>query len=159
MRSAKSDYETNVIQSFANRNSSKIYKYITRQNSIPPTFNFESSFATSDRDRASLFNAQSLPTVFLHYHHLIISWANALWHQYSWIWSLQHTAYTWPGQVLCSCLFQPFHSKLFNIYNYVTFSSSSTRLLLPQTQASHFQNKLLYLSMLAFRTLSQQSVH
>ena len=53
MRSAKSDYKTNLIQSFANRNSSKIYKYIrgiTRQNSIPPTFNFESSSATSDRD-------------------------------------------------------------------------------------------------------------
>jgi len=77
MRSAKSDYETNLIQSFATRNSSKIYKYIrgiTRQNSIPPTVNFESSSATSDRDRAYLFSAytstQSLPTVLWHYDHL-----------------------------------------------------------------------------------------
>ena len=65
MRSAKSDYETNVIQSFANR---KIYMYIrgiTRQNSIPPTFNFESSSATSDDDRASVFNAY-FHSVFTH---------------------------------------------------------------------------------------------
>ena len=61
MRSGKSDYETNLANpEFCKQDSSKIYKCIrgiTRQNSIPPTFNFESSFATSDRDRASLFNA------------------------------------------------------------------------------------------------------
>ena len=68
MRSAKSDYEMNLIKSFANRNSSKIYQYIrgiTRQNSIPPTFNFESSSATSDDDRASVFNAY-FHSVFTH---------------------------------------------------------------------------------------------
>ena len=53
---AKTSFEANLIQQ---RNNSKIYKYISTvsgQGSIPPSVNLDSSTATSDFERASLFN-------------------------------------------------------------------------------------------------------
>ena len=76
MRSAKSDYETNVIQSFANRNSSKIYKYIrgiTRQIQyhLLSTLSLPLLPLTVTEHLCSMpTSTQSLPTVRLHYHHL-----------------------------------------------------------------------------------------
>jgi len=76
MRSAKSDYETNIIQSFANRNSSKIYKYtrgITRQVQyhLLSTLSLPLLPLTVTEHLCSMpTSTQSLPTVRLHYHHL-----------------------------------------------------------------------------------------
>ncbi len=59
MLSAKSAYECNLIRNFAGKNDSKIYKYIssiTGQKTIPPTIKNNSESATTDHDKASLFN-------------------------------------------------------------------------------------------------------
>ena len=63
MSSAKSMFETELIKSFGPRNPSRIYKYIdeiTGHNTIPITVNYESTSASSDLEKASLFN--------LHFH-------------------------------------------------------------------------------------------
>ena len=63
MSSAKSMFETELIKSFGPRNPSRIYKYIdeiTGNNTIPITVNYESTSASSDLEKASLFN--------LHFH-------------------------------------------------------------------------------------------
>ena len=57
--SAKSRYETDLILDFANSNCNKIFKYIrgiSGHSSIPPSVKLCSAFATSDLDKASLFN-------------------------------------------------------------------------------------------------------
>jgi len=59
MARAKSDYETNLINTYAPKNATKIYQYInsiTGQNNIPTTVNYRSSSATTDQDKASLSN-------------------------------------------------------------------------------------------------------
>ena len=56
---AKLHYETSLISNFATANSNKIYKYlksITKSNCMPPTVNFGSSTASTDFDKANLFN-------------------------------------------------------------------------------------------------------
>ena len=57
---AKSEYEANLLKSFLpNNKTSMIYKYIssiTGCNAIPPTVYFDSCSASSDMDKASLFN-------------------------------------------------------------------------------------------------------
>ena len=57
--SAKSRYETDLILDFANSNCNKIFKNIrgiSGHSSIPPSVKLYSAFATSDLDKASLFN-------------------------------------------------------------------------------------------------------
>ena len=57
--SAKSRYETDLIFEFANSNCNKMFKYIrgiSGHSSIPPSVELCSAFATSDLDKASLFN-------------------------------------------------------------------------------------------------------
>ena len=57
--SAKSRYETDLIFKFANSNCNKIFKYIrgiSGHSYIPPSVELCSAFATSDLDKASLFN-------------------------------------------------------------------------------------------------------
>ena len=59
MARAKSDYEANLINTYAPKNATKIYQYInsiTGQNNIPITVNYRSSSAMTDQDKASLFN-------------------------------------------------------------------------------------------------------
>ena len=56
---AKTSFEMNLIQNFSQRNNSKIFKYISSvsgHGSIPPTINLGSSTATSDFEKATLFN-------------------------------------------------------------------------------------------------------
>ena len=56
---AKSTYENELIKKFCYRNSSKLFKYIsalTNHRDIPSTVTFDSSSATSDNGKASLFN-------------------------------------------------------------------------------------------------------
>ena len=56
---AKAQYETNLIKSFNNNNSSDIYRYIrtiTNQNAIPSAVTFEDKCAISDFHKACLFN-------------------------------------------------------------------------------------------------------
>ena len=59
MAYAKSDYEANLINTYAPKNATKIYQYInsiTGQNNIQITVNYRSSSAMTDQDKASLFN-------------------------------------------------------------------------------------------------------
>ena len=59
MARAKSNYEANLINTYAPKNATKIYQYInsiTGQNNIPITVNYRSSSAKIDQDKASLFN-------------------------------------------------------------------------------------------------------
>ena len=70
MLSAKSAFETNFINSFAGKQNSKIYNYIRKlsnSNSIPSCVHFESSLATSDQEKAALFN-EFFHSVFTHSH-------------------------------------------------------------------------------------------
>ena len=56
---AKTSFEMNLIQNLSQRNNSKIFKYISSvsgHGSIPPTINLGSSTATSDFEKATLFN-------------------------------------------------------------------------------------------------------
>ena len=56
---AKLHYETSLISNFATANSNKIYKYLkstTKSNCMPPTVDFDSSTASTDFDKANLFN-------------------------------------------------------------------------------------------------------
>ena len=56
---AKANYETNLIKSFNNNNSSAIYRYIraiTNQNAIPSAVTLGDRSAVSDYHRACLFN-------------------------------------------------------------------------------------------------------
>jgi len=58
MARAKSDYEANLINTYAPTNDT-IYQYIntiTGQINIPITVNYRSSSTTTDQDKASLFN-------------------------------------------------------------------------------------------------------
>ena len=60
INSAKSAYETSLIYQFADTNNSKIYKYInsiTGQSSIPPTVTLGLCSASSNSEKASLFNS------------------------------------------------------------------------------------------------------
>ena len=57
--SAKANYESDLITSFANNNNSKVYKYIrslTKSHTIPPTLHHGSIVADSDADKANIFN-------------------------------------------------------------------------------------------------------
>ena len=59
MSSAKALYETVLIKSFGPNNPSKIYRYIdkvTGHNSIPISVSYKSTSASSDLEKASLFN-------------------------------------------------------------------------------------------------------
>ena len=59
IRMAKLDYESSLINNFTPTNSNKIYKYlrsITKSNHIPSTINLDSSTASTDLDKANLFN-------------------------------------------------------------------------------------------------------
>ena len=56
---AKSNYESQLIQSFAGSHNSKIYDYIRtlcKNSTIPPIVSLNNSNATSDTDKAELFN-------------------------------------------------------------------------------------------------------
>ena len=56
----KGVYESELINSFGPHNNTRIYKYInnlTGRNCIPPTVQYGSSYASSDVDKASLFNS------------------------------------------------------------------------------------------------------
>ena len=56
---AKLDYESSLVHNFASTNSSKIYDYIksiTKSNHMPSSVNFNSSTASTDHDKANLFN-------------------------------------------------------------------------------------------------------
>ena len=67
IRLAKNSYETSLINNFALANSNKIYSYIrniTKSRSIPSTVNFDSLTASSDSEKASLFN-QYFYSVFI----------------------------------------------------------------------------------------------
>ena len=60
---AKSNYESRLVQSFAGSHNSKIYDYIQtlcKSRSIPLTVSLNKSNATSDTDKAELFNSFSL---------------------------------------------------------------------------------------------------
>ena len=62
--SAKALYETVLIKSFGPNNPSKIYRYIdkvTGHNSIPISVSYKSTSASSDLEKASLFNNISIP--------------------------------------------------------------------------------------------------
>jgi len=57
--SAKNSYESSLINDFALADSNKIYSYIrniTKTRSIPSTIHFDSLAASSDLDKANLFN-------------------------------------------------------------------------------------------------------
>ena len=57
--SAKANYESDLITSFANNNNSKVYKYIrslTKFHTISPTLHHGSIVADSDADKANIFN-------------------------------------------------------------------------------------------------------
>ena len=56
---AKSEYEQSLINSFAQNNNSKIYRYIsnlTGHSSIPSTIYLNSRSGSCDTDKAQLFN-------------------------------------------------------------------------------------------------------
>jgi len=57
---AKQNYESHLINNFASINNNKLFKYlksITRSNNNPPIImNFDSSSASTDSDKANLFN-------------------------------------------------------------------------------------------------------
>jgi len=60
MQAARASYETNLICSAANGNASLIFKHIsniTGHNTIPSTVTFESTTATTDYEKAFLFNS------------------------------------------------------------------------------------------------------
>ena len=66
---AKNSYESSLINDFALANSNKIYSYIrnifiTKSRSIPSTVHFDSLTASSDSDKAGLFN-QYFHSVFI----------------------------------------------------------------------------------------------
>ena len=57
--SAKTSFEANLIHNFSQKNNSKVFKYIRHvrgHGSLPPTIILDSSSATSDYDKANLFN-------------------------------------------------------------------------------------------------------
>ena len=59
MSIAKSNYESEIVRAFANKESSKIYNYIkslSRHDTLPPTMYLNSTPALSDREKVSLFN-------------------------------------------------------------------------------------------------------
>ena len=59
MSIAKSNYESELVRAFANKESSKIYNYIkslSRHDTLPPTMYLNSTPALSDSEKASLFN-------------------------------------------------------------------------------------------------------
>ena len=59
IRLAKNSYETSLINDFALANSNKIYSYIrniTKSRFIPSTVHFNSLTASSDSEKANLFN-------------------------------------------------------------------------------------------------------
>ena len=59
MEISKSIYEAQLVEEFAHNNSNKIYKYINsilHNNSLPVAMHLNSHTATSDADKASLFN-------------------------------------------------------------------------------------------------------
>ena len=56
---AKSNYESQLVQSFAGSHNSKIYDYIrtlSKKSTIPPAVSLNNSIATSDTGKAELFN-------------------------------------------------------------------------------------------------------
>ena len=56
---AKSNYETRLIETYQSSNSSKIFSYIrslSTQNMLPSTLYLENILATTDFEKASLFN-------------------------------------------------------------------------------------------------------
>ena len=56
---AKTSFEMNLIQNVSQRSNCKIFEYISSvsgHGSIPPTINLGSSTATSDFEKATLFN-------------------------------------------------------------------------------------------------------
>ena len=56
---ANLDYESSLVHNFASTNSSKIYDYIKsiiKSNHMPSSVNFNSSTASTDHDKANLFN-------------------------------------------------------------------------------------------------------
>ena len=56
---AKSNYETRLIETYQSSNSSKIFSYIrslSAQNMLPSTLYLENILATTDFEKASLFN-------------------------------------------------------------------------------------------------------
>ena len=64
---AKNSYESSLINDFALANSNKIYSYIrniTKSTYIPSTVHFDSLTASSDSDKAGLFN-QYFHSVFI----------------------------------------------------------------------------------------------
>lgn len=68
MLKAKASYETNLIEHFQTGNSSRVYQYIRRlsnNSSIPATMFLDSTSASSDKDKACLFNA-FFHSVFTH---------------------------------------------------------------------------------------------
>jgi len=75
MRLAKSDYETNLIQNFATRDTSKIYKGAYHQTKFNTTYcqlwSLPMLPLTMTEHLCSIHTStQSLTTVLLHYHHL-----------------------------------------------------------------------------------------
>ena len=54
---AQISFETKLIQGASPKDNSKILKYISCQKSLLPTISFESLTATSDGDKANIFNA------------------------------------------------------------------------------------------------------
>ena len=59
VQSSKATYESKLIHSFAGKCNSKIYDYIhklSKNNSIPPTVSLNSLYASTDHERATLFN-------------------------------------------------------------------------------------------------------
>ena len=55
----KSNYESELVRAFVNKEFSKIYNYIksiSRHDTLPPTMNFNSTLALSDSEKASIFN-------------------------------------------------------------------------------------------------------
>ena len=75
MTFAKILFETQMIKSFDCNNPSSIYKYINKisgSNSIPTSVNYESSTATSNTEKASLFNT-FFHSVFCHSSYILPS--------------------------------------------------------------------------------------
>ena len=60
INSAKANYKSDLITTFANNNNPRVYKYIrslTKLHTIPPTLHHDSLVADSDTDKANMFNA------------------------------------------------------------------------------------------------------
>lgn len=60
MSNAKSSYESQLVDQFAFNGNNKIFKYIKRiikTQNLPVTMHLENQSATSDLDKASLFNS------------------------------------------------------------------------------------------------------